>query len=180
MIHDRIETLNNLTKSYTDLSRQLEINVKPNPESWSFGEILNHLNTVNESYFETFERLVDGKHVSPFWGKFGWIPRFIGNEILKATHPSNEKKITTFSIWEPDKFDEKIILSDFENHQRTLIDHLLQLEKSGLLQVNPIIRSPANKFIIYELNTAIDIIIAHESRHLKQAMGLDEKVPANG
>jgi hypothetical protein len=37
------------------------------------------------------------------------------------------------------------------------------------LEKGTVISSPANKYIVYKLETAFDIIVAHEERHLEQA-----------
>ena len=74
----------------------------------------------------------------------------------------------TFPIWEPDLSQVKgDILQSFKNHQNEL-KH--QIETSNeLIEKGTIISSPANRNIVYKLETAFDIIVAHERRHLEQA-----------
>jgi hypothetical protein len=38
-----------------------------------------------------------------------------------------------------------------------------------LVQAETVISSPANRFIVYKIGRAFDIIVAHEERHLNQA-----------
>jgi hypothetical protein len=40
---------------------------------------------------------------------------------------------------------------------------------SKLLEYKTVISSPANRNIVYKLETAFDIIVAHEFRHFEQA-----------
>ena len=59
------------------------------------------------------------------------------------------------------------IIQRFEKHQ----NEFKQLIRSSqdLLARGIVISSPANKNIVYKLETAFDIIVAHERRHLEQA-----------
>jgi hypothetical protein len=42
-------------------------------------------------------------------------------------------------------------------------------EAKELVAKGTVIASPANKNIVYKLETAFDIIVSHEQRHLEQA-----------
>ena len=168
MIQEQIEDLKRLTQRYNDLSDKVKIDFKKE-EGWSFGQILKHVMTVNETYFEVFDKLLAGSYKSPFLGRFSAIPNFVGNQILASQEPSNAKKVTTFPVWEPRDVNHVTILQDFEDHQALLIGYLKRLNESGLLKKNPVIRSPASNLVIYYLDMAIKIMIVHEKRHLKQA-----------
>ncbi|MDZ7650490.1 MAG: hypothetical protein U5K54_26955 [Cytophagales bacterium] len=64
------------------------------------------------------------------------------------------------------------ILLRFEKHQ----DELKKLIESSqdLIEKNVVISSPANKMIVYKLETAFDIMVAHEKRHLEQAKEINQ------
>ena len=74
----------------------------------------------------------------------------------------------TFPIWEPTASQIRTdIIQHFEKHQSEL---KRQIEASKLLiEKGTIISSPANRIIVYKLETAFDIIVSHEQRHLAQA-----------
>ncbi len=59
------------------------------------------------------------------------------------------------------------ILQQFEKHQSELKQQIAFCEK--LIGKGAVISSPANKNIVYKLETAFDIIVSHEERHLEQA-----------
>lgn len=74
----------------------------------------------------------------------------------------------TFPVWEPTISQvNDDILQRFEKHQNEL---KRQIETSKeLVEKGTIISSPANRNIVYKLETAFDIIVSHEQRHLEQA-----------
>ena len=91
--------------------------------------------------------------------------------ILKSVQPEEEKKIKTIAIWEPEKepIDQDIV-AVFTSHQTELKDILDRL--SDHFNKGEVIASPANKNIVYKLEVAIEIIVAHEKRHLKHILEL--------
>ena len=90
---------------------------------------------------------------------------FFGTTVLNAVKPEQKKKIKTFPIWEPSTSNiPGDILERFIAHQNEL---KTQIAESGdLLKNAAIISSPANRNIVYRLETAFDIIVTHEYRHL--------------
>ncbi len=112
--------------------------------------------------------LKSGKYQLPFLGKFGFIVSYLGKLILKAVEPSRKKKTKTFSIWEPSESNiSDDILAQFSNHQKELKREILAAK--DLVKQGAVISSPANKNIVYKLETAFDVIVTHEQRHLEQA-----------
>lgn len=63
-----------------------------------------------------------------------------------------------------------MVLYRFEQ-QQILFRHLMENCRE-LLDQGIVISSPANKNIVYKLETAFDIIILHERRHFEQARKL--------
>jgi hypothetical protein len=94
--------------------------------------------------------------------------RFFGKVIPDSVQPDRRKKMKTFPIWQPSQSEIAAdILQQFENHQEQL-KNLIE-SSSDLLDQRAIISSPANKNIVYTLETAFDIIVTHERRHFEQA-----------
>jgi hypothetical protein len=154
-----------------------QLNWKPAPQTWSIAENLNHLIVVNETYYPIIDAIRKGTYRTPFTAKFGFMVNFLGKTVLQAVQPDRRVKSKTFPIWEP--ANSKIsgdILSAFEKHQAEL--KALITGSEDLLKKGTVVSSPANKYIVYKLETAFDIIVAHEQRHLEQAkevLALQEK-----
>ncbi len=74
----------------------------------------------------------------------------------------------TFPIWEPKEGTaDPEILQTFIRHQAAL--KRLVEEAREFVQQRTVISSPANRNIVYTLERAFEVIIAHEKRHFNQA-----------
>ncbi|GHB24374.1 DinB family protein [Mongoliitalea lutea] len=147
---------------------QEKLHQRPNPQSWSIAENLQHLITLNSSYFPIFKKLKDGSIKRPFVGKFKFFTDLFGNIIYKSVTDGGKKKVKTFPLWEPKLFDpEASIVAAFITHQTQLKDQIKSLQL--FIEKEAVIYSPANKLIVYTLPKALDIIVSHEHRHLDQA-----------
>ena len=145
-----------------------ELNRKPNEATWSIAENLQHLISVNESYFPIVASLKEGKYKVPFVGKIGFYVDLMGKIMLKGVEPTRQKKIKTFLVWEPKSGTaDPDILQTFTRHHTEL--KKLIAEAAPLVAAHSVISSPINKNIVYTLDKAFDIIIAHEQRHFNQA-----------
>jgi hypothetical protein len=145
-----------------------QLNWKPNAKTWSVAQNIDHLIVINRTYFPTFEAIQNGIYDLPFLAKFNFVVAFLGKSVLKAVQPDRKNKMKTFSMWEPGKSEiPSDILEKFEEQQRELKQWIEQ--SADLLDKGTIISSPANKMIVYKLETAFDIIVTHEQRHFNQA-----------
>ena len=144
------------------------LNFKPDKKSWSIAQIMAHLIKINESYFPLFTQLQEGKYSLPVTGKIGFLVKFFGKALLKSVQPETKKKSRTFPGWQPSEetFSEEILI-EFNAVQEALKNHIENSEV--LLHQQAIISSPVNKFIVYRLETAFQILLAHEERHFQQA-----------
>ncbi len=158
---------NEFIRSFGHLNSQ-QLNIKPDPDTWSIGQVIIHLIITNESYFPIIKDLKNGSYKVPLIGKLSFIYNSLGNLILKSVQPDRKRSIKTFKLWEPsDSEVHSDIVSKFEKHQSELKNTIKECET--LLTNNAVISSLANKNIVYKLETAFDIIVAHERRHFLQA-----------
>jgi len=145
-----------------------QLNWKPNSKTWSIAQNLDHLIVVNETYYPVLASLKTGTYKPPFVAKIGFMVSFLGKTVLKAVQPDRKKKMKTFPIWEPTTSNVNgDILKRFQDHQNELIQKIEGARE--LVEKRVVISSPANKNIVYKLETAFDIIVSHEQRHLEQA-----------
>ncbi len=145
-----------------------QLNMKPNPVSWSIAQNIDHLIAINRSYFPVVENARRNDYAVPWLGKFDFVINLFGSILIKAMSPDRKKKVKTISIWEPsDSRISKDIFDKFEKHQYEVKQ--LITNSQNLLGKEVVISSPANKNIVYKLSSAFEIIIAHEKRHFNQA-----------
>lgn len=172
-----INQLNAVTRDFRETFGSLtheQMNWKPDQHTWSIAQNIDHLITLNESYYPVFEAVRSGTYRTPFIGKLGFIASFLGKTLLQAVQPDRKRKVKTFPVWEParDAIPAGILIK-FEAHQEELKREKQSLEgKKGT-----VISSPANKNIVYTLEAAFDIILAHEQRHFEQAKEVLTRLP---
>ena len=177
-VNQWIQFIDQTTKDFVDgfgtLSKK-EMNWKPDAQTWSIGQNIDHLIVINSTYFPVFEKLHAGTYRTPFTGKINFLVNYFGNFILRSVQPEQAKKIKTFPIWEPAYSDlSEGLLDQFVAHQETLKEHFKKAY--NLLQKDVVISSPANQYIVYRLSKAFDIIVAHEQRHFLQAKAILEQM----
>jgi hypothetical protein len=149
-----------------------QLNWKPNANSWSIGQVIDHLIVINKTYFPILEQLKKGTYKLIWLGRVNFIVRFFGDFILGTVNPDRKKKMKTLPIWEPTKSNvDPAIVSTFIE-QQTLLKQNIQ-NSLALLERGAVISSPANRIIVYKLDRAFEIIVAHERRHLEQARELN-------
>ena len=165
------EQIESTTQNFMDIFYGLDIeqlNWKPNSQTWSIAQNIDHLIVINKSYFPIIESIRKGTYKTPIFSKLGFVVSFFGRTVLKAVQPDRRKKMSTFPIWEPSKM--KIpngILDRSKEHQSDL-KKIIENSKD-LVEKGRIISSPANKNIIYKLEIAFEIIVTHEKRHFEQS-----------
>lgn len=147
---------------------EAELNYKPSDKEWSIAQILDHLVTVNASYFDTFDQVLAGKGSTHIMAKIPGMPSLFGNMLYKASHESRGRKGKTVAPFEPSQSNIDMgIWKRFKETQKRMESYLVQFDAQHLQRV---ISSPAAPFIVYRVAKALDIICTHEHRHLKQAL----------
>lgn len=166
--NDQIDKLtNDFLQTFGHLTVE-QLNWKPSAKAWSIAQNIDHIITINATYFPILEGLKNGTYKTPWISRVGFMVSFFGNAILKAVQPDRKKKVKTIPIWEPDKSLIPIgILKTYEAHQNQLKDMIRNSKE--LIQKGVVISSPANKNIVYKLDKAFEIIITHEKRHFEQS-----------
>lgn len=147
------------------------LNLKPNIESWSVAQVLQHLILVNSSYFPVIVAIKEKKYTLPVIGRLRFLVNWMGKFILSSVQPSEKKKIKTFPVWDPEETQVHLdVLSQFVQNQDALKAAIAGAE--GLIRQGAVISSPANRYVVYTLETAFEIIVTHEERHLAQALDI--------
>ncbi|MBL7870577.1 MAG: DinB family protein [Cyclobacteriaceae bacterium] len=176
-MHDRwtnqIDAITNDFKESLGMLTLEQLNWRPFANSWSIGQNLDHLIVINGTYYPVIKAVRSGTYQLPIIAKLDFMVSFLGRTVLKAVQPDRRKKIKTFPIWEPTTSDIKPdIWERFEKHQSEL--KMMIQSSSDLLDNGTVISSPANRYIVYKLETAFDIIVSHERRHFEQSMEIEE------
>lgn len=145
------------------------LNWRPDAKTWSIAQNMEHLIAINESYIRQAAHLHDPAYKPPFVGKIGFLVRFFGNMILQASQPETPRKMKTFPAWTPAS-DIVVGAELWPRFEQNHTDFKGVIEEATpLLERNMVIASPINRNFVYALDTAFEIIVVHERRHLAQA-----------
>lgn len=151
---------------------------KPDQQTWSIAENIEHVIRLNSSYFPLIKSMKTGTWKKPLAARVPGVARMMKSLILLFVQPDRRKKMKTFQIWEPSTIEQpETILDRFESHQEELKQMID--ESQLLLDQDAVIASPASRIIVYKLEDAFDIIVTHEKRHLQQARELLPQLPIN-
>lgn len=144
-----------------------ELHWKPDSDTWSIAQNIEHLMIINESYFPLLSELRE-MPIEEIVGDNNTSQVIeTGAYILSSVTPDRTHKIKTFPLWEPNSEGLKgDVLHIFSSHQERLKTEIKNSE--GLLKRGVVIASPANAAYTYTLATAFEIIVTHEKRHLEQ------------
>ena len=165
---ESLQTAAQMFQDHFGILNEEQLNWKPNPDTWSIAQNMQHLIRINESYYPALHALESGNYTVPWIGRISMYRRWMGRFILNSVKPETRKKIKTFPIWEPGESEiGSDIVQQFKEHQEQLAARIRQSEP--LLQSGAAISSPANRMIVYNLSDAFDIITTHEFRHFEQA-----------
>jgi hypothetical protein len=149
-----------------------ELYFRPSQTSWSIAENLGHLIQLNSSYYPIFDQVIENSYRVSFLGKTPYVAKSLGKLLFRSMASKNKMK--TFKIWEPMVAGDDII-PRFKDHQMELSSYIQKLEPffgRGL-----VIHSPATRLLVYELDQTMNILIAHEKRHLNQCKAILAQLP---
>lgn len=152
-----------------------QLNTKPNPQTWSIAQNIEHLTTTNKSYYPIFEKLQSGNYLLPFTAKLGFVVSLFEKMILGSVEPERKKRMKTFPVWEPSSSNIEQPLQDFAQSQEEIAQRLQAIWP--LVEKGAILSSPANRNIVYRLPVLLSIITNHQLRHFNQAKEVASMLP---
>lgn len=170
-MNDWIKQIDDNTQAFNqyfgDLTEE-QLNWKSDSKTWSIAQNIDHLIVINSTYFPILSDLKSGNYRLPFLAKFGFLVTFFGKIILNSVQADRKKKIKTFPIWEPGTSQiPGDIMQKFAQHHVQLKQEMEAAR--DWIEMGAVISSPANKNIFYKLETAFEIMVTHERRHLEQS-----------
>lgn len=133
---------------------------------WSIAQCLEHLNLYGRYYLPAIrQRLVEGKpSEEPF--RSTWLGRYFTRMMNPET---GKRKITAFKDYRPvQQLDADRVVAEFISQQEEILSLLRRARHADLNKV----RIPVSimKFVKLKLGDVFQFIIAHNERHLRQAL----------
>jgi len=153
-----------------------QLNWKPSEKSWSISECIEHIILSGQYYLEEIEKqflkitpAAEPLDIDFHSGVFG---NFSKNSMKPTDNGMIRFKMKTMKRMDPSKsnIDTRKLFSEFENYQKNI---LILIEKSRYYNINEIkIRSSIGRIIRFNLGNAFRFVIAHNQRHIQQAMNV--------
>jgi uncharacterized damage-inducible protein DinB len=171
-INERIirgqQAVEKFEREFSALTKE-QLNWKPNRQSWSVAECLQHLLVADGYYFQDLQQIGHNTYkmtlwekYSPFSGLFGKALKEQMKEQVKRRMTTHQKLTPTLSHYELD------ILHRYKNNLNEFIQLVDKCSNADLDEY--IINSPTITWITYSLRVALDFLFEHEHRHLNQAI----------
>ena len=149
------------------LMNEVQLNWKRDPDSWSIAQCIDHIIVSNQKYFPVLESVVTGKHKMTFWERKNPLTHYTGKQMINTLGPVVSKKFQAPKLFLPSRSDLKpTIINDFIEHQKKLCTLLKKLIDPKFEKV--VITSPVAALLTLKLTDVLQIIVAHEERHLQQ------------
>ena len=166
-LENQVESpLQQAVREYQNLTD--EILLKPSASGgWSIAECLAHLNFYGYYYLPLFEKGLQNSPDNPNADaiKSSWL----GRKCIDSMNPeTSKKKYKAFKAYIPTaNLDAKATVAEFINQQERLLQ-ILNIARTKDIQQ---IRIPISvaKFLKLNLNDALQFLIVHNERHIRQA-----------
>lgn len=167
----RLDQINEAVREDFQPLDHAELNWKPNAESWSIAQCLEHVIRSNEPYFDKFEGAVKGTLRANLYERIPVLPGLWGRFVLNAVSPETRRKLRAPKLSTPSQSTLPAdIVERFLSENRKLASAIQSLNNVDLDRI--IITSPLASFVVYSLRHAVLILVAHEERHLLQAQSV--------
>ncbi len=173
-IEDRIkrgyQALDKVNHELSKLNRN-QLNWKPNTETWSIAECLNHLIIADGLYFEDFSAIGRNEYEMSLWELHSPFTHLFGKTLINQMKEKVTIPLKTHKILKPPltNYETKIV-ENYTSSLRHLINLVSVCNHIDLGKV--IISSPTIKWITYSFRDALEFLFEHEHRHINQAIRL--------
>jgi uncharacterized damage-inducible protein DinB len=165
---DILQITENVIKEFGNLE-EWQFNKKPANNGWSIGQCLHHLIVSNGQYIPILKKVASGKYTMTFWEKHNPLVRYTGEKMIKTLGPEIMKKYKSPLLFVPsEKHFSLHLIEDFKEQQNQLHELFIELEKEKYSLMR--ITSPVAGLITLSVHDAIKLIVAHERRHINQAI----------
>jgi hypothetical protein len=179
-IRDSIEQLRDISTRVDKLFSELapeQLTGRPEPGKWSIAEHVAHLTLTSKAYDPLFEEaFARARRENMTGGDYSMelMPRLL-KWYLEPPYRSRMKTPPAF-VPAPEVGSVREVITEFLNHQEKLQVYFREASQWDLSRLK--IKSPFAKQVQYNLFSAIQLILAHERRHVWAAEQLRSRMAA--
>lgn len=166
IIADLQAVANDARASFGGLSAA-QINWKPNAESWSVGQCLEHLIKTDREFFPELDKLAAGTRRNTLWESWSPLTGLAGGFLIKSLKSDERKfKVPTPRIAPPSQIAPDIV-RQYAQHIEQVSAKIAAAQTADLQKT--VVTSPFMKLMTYTLADGYTVIVEHARRHLRQA-----------
>jgi hypothetical protein len=145
-----------------------QFNWRASDATWSVGQCLVHLLTVNRSMCVKMGAALDSAGRRSIAQRLPFLPGLLGPMLVRSQSPVSPRRIKTAQWAQPaaSAIDRRV-LGEFTDHNSEMSARLRALDERDLARV--IMVSPFASFVVYSLLDGWRLIAAHNWRHVEQA-----------
>lgn len=148
-----------------------QLNWKPDPESWSVGQCLDHLIIGDCLFFSQLNKITEGLYKKTNWQQWNPFSGLMGKILVSQVQEEPKRKMKNPKILNPSQSNiEPEIFERFFKHMDSLLEYISLSAQLDLDKI--IVTSPVSDFITYSLRNTYLLLIQHEHRHINQAITL--------
>jgi len=176
-VDDHIEAFQKNRRKALILTRatsEMDFNKKPDSDTWSLGQILDHLNFVDGLYINLLNEKFSDKHQLPTGGEP--VKHRIWVRLVCAFfEPPYKIKLNVPGDNQPaSDLQRESTINQFEDQTEALIEHAEEGRKYNLGAIK--ITSPLSDKIKLSVSEAFSFLATHQRRHLWQAHKVLENI----
>jgi hypothetical protein len=167
-IYEEAEAIAGDARTLFGQLNERQLNWKPDADSWSVAQCLEHLIQINREYFPVFDRVIRGEYKKSLLHRAPLLPGVFGRMMVRFLAPNSHQKLKAPDISRPStsSIDSKIV-DRFIAGQCEMLSRMRSLEKFDPAKI--VITSPFLSVVVYSLLDTFRLIVAHERRHFAQA-----------
>lgn len=167
-LHRDVLTIIDAAKEF-ELLPDSALNWKERPEKWSILECLEHLNRYSSFYHAELRKAI--ARTAPRRDKYTARSTWMGKKFIAMMHPDNATKHKTFKRMDPIHGQlKRDVLNSFLKNQDELINIINDATTVDLNKAS--IPVEFLKILRMNLGDALQFIIVHEQRHIRQAQAI--------
>ena len=152
-----------------------DLNWKQHPKKWSILECLEHLNRYSHYYHAEIKKAIARSHILSTKVDHEAKSTWMGKKFIAMMHPNNTTKHKTFARMNPTEGSlKREVIYKFLRNQQELVTILEDALKVDLNKAS----IPVEFFKILRMNLAdaLQFVVVHEQRHLKQANAVKSNI----
>ncbi len=157
-----------IDKEFGNLNN-IQLNWKPDEQTWSIAQVIEHLIVSNGRYLDPIKQATSDKYKPTLWEKINPLTNYTGKNMIKNLGETVQRKYVAPMLFRPSVgMISQDILERFRKMQNDLYTLFQSVQKTGT--GNRVITSPVANLVTLKVRDAMELIIEHEKRHLKQAL----------